>query len=191
MAEDEMILDDEEGEGEGTEERPRRKLGGLLVKILTFLAFGIVGIIIMVLVAIFVNKQMSTTTTSDVEVRSFDPGFRPRTDPLATRKLKSFRVNLDAVDETNAQVFVQCEISLAFDDTTNKELTTELTSRDDQIRSRINSLISSKTVDEINTSFKRENYLAREILNEINSLLTKGQIKEVYITQFTIARPQS
>lgn len=185
--EDDMIIDD--GDEEGAEiPGERRGFSRTLAKILMFLAFGIVGIIIVIVINIIMINAMTKTKKQVVDTRSYDPSFRPRTAPLMTRKLKAFRVNLDVTDETNSQVFVQCTISLAYDGT-NTALTNELVSRDDQIRSRINSIIASKRYDEINTSFKRENYLSREILNEINSILMAGRVRDIYITQFTIARP--
>lgn len=188
MAEEELIMDDEEEE-EGAEiPGERRRIGRTLARILTFLAFGVVAVIIIVVINYIMIKAMTKTKKQVVDTRSYDPSFRPRRPPLMTRKLKPFRVNLDVTDESNTQVFVQCTISLAYDGT-NTALTNELVSRDDQIRSRVNSIIASKRYDEINTSFKRENYLSREVLNEINSILVAGRIREIYITQFTIARP--
>lgn len=188
MAEEDIDrLDEDEEEGS---ESPQEKKGfsKILVKILVFAAFGIVAIILIVLINYIMIKSMTKPKTEVVDTRSYDPSFRPRTAPLMTRKLQPFRVNLDVTDEASSQVFVQCEISLAYDGT-NTALTNELVTRDDQIRSRINSIIASKRYDEINTSFKRESYLSREILNEINSILISGRIQDIYITQFTIAKP--
>lgn len=187
MAEEEYTLDgDEEEELEETGERKR--LSGTLVKILTFLAFGIVAVIIIIVINVIMIKAMQKPTTSVVDTRSYDPAFRPRQPPLMTRKLKAFRVNLDVTDASNTQVFVQCSLSLAYDGK-NTALTNELVSRDDQIRSRINSIIASKSYDEINTTYKRENNLLTEILNEVNSILISGRVRSIYITQFTIAKP--
>jgi flagellar basal body-associated protein FliL len=188
MAEEELIIDDEEDEAGEVSDAGGRRIGKTLAKILTYTLFAIVGIGLMVIVSVLVVNMKSKGAKQVVDTRSYDPSFRPRTAPLMTRKLKAFRVNLDATDESNSQVFVQCSISLAYDGT-KTTLTNELVSRDDQIRSRINSIISSKRYDEINTSFKRENYLVKEILNEVNSLLMNGRVREVYITQFTIAKP--
>ncbi len=188
MADDDMDRMDDDEEESGEAQPERKGFGKLLAKILIFVAFGVVAIIVIIVINVIMIKSMTKTKKQVVDTRSYDPSFRPRTSPLMSRKLKPFRVNLDITDEANTQVFVQCEISLAYDGT-NTALTTELVSRDDQIRSRINFIIASKRYDEINTAFKRENYLNREILNEINSLLMNGRVREIYITQFTIARP--
>ncbi len=188
MAEEDDILAGEDEETEGEMPSEGRKIGRTLAKILTFVAFGIVAIIIMILVNYIMIKSMTKSKKKVVDTQTYDPSFKPRTPALQTRKLKAFRVNLDVTDESNSQVFVQCTLSLAYDGK-NTALTNELVARDDQVRSRINSIIASKRYDEINTAFKRENYLSREILTEINSILMAGRIRELYITQFTIAKP--
>ncbi len=92
---------------------------------------------------------------------------------------ESFTVNLaDSAGSRFAKVDVEIEVA---DDFVREEIS-RLRPR---IRDFIVVVLSSKTYDQI-ASVDGRDFLREEIRNKINGYLTKGQIKNVYFTQFII-----
>ncbi len=54
------------------------------------------------------------------------------------------------------------------------------------IKNSLQDLLSQKSYENLNTSFKRNNFLKLQIENEINSILHEIQINSVYFSDFTI-----
>ncbi|MEO5666603.1 MAG: flagellar basal body-associated FliL family protein [Bdellovibrionota bacterium] len=92
---------------------------------------------------------------------------------------ESFKVNL--ADSTGSH-FAIVDVEIEVEDDFVKEEVVRLRPR---IRDFIVVILSSKTYDQI-ASIDGRDFLREEIRNKINGYLTRGQIKNVYFTQFII-----
>ncbi|AZV46663.1 flagellar basal body protein FliL [Nautilia sp. PV-1] len=93
--------------------------------------------------------------------------------------LDQFIVNLVS---NNANRYLKCKIDLEMD---SPDLQKELDKKLPAIRDLIIRILSSKTVEEIQTSRGKEK-LKEEIKRKINEILTTGEIRHVYFTEFVI-----
>ena len=93
--------------------------------------------------------------------------------------LDPFIVNLVS---SNADRYLKCKIDLELD---SPELQQEVDKKLPAIRDLIIQILSSKTVEEIQTA-KGKQKLKEEIKRKINEILTTGEIKNVYFTEFVI-----
>jgi len=93
--------------------------------------------------------------------------------------LDPFTVNLVS---PNADRYLKCKIDLELD---SQELQQEIDKKLPAIRDLIIQILSSKSVEEIQTAKGKEK-LKEEIKRKINEILTTGEIKNVYFTEFVI-----
>lgn len=93
--------------------------------------------------------------------------------------LDRFIVNLLS---NNSSRYLKCKIDLELD---APELQKEIDKKLPAIRDLIIRILSSKTVEEIQTSKGKEK-LKEEIKRKINEILTTGEIRNVYFTEFVI-----
>jgi len=93
--------------------------------------------------------------------------------------LDRFIVNLLS---NNSNRYLKCKIDLELD---SPDLQEEIDKKLSPIRDLIIRILSSKTVEEIQTSKGKEK-LKEEIKRKINEILTTGEIRNVYFTEFVI-----
>ena len=93
--------------------------------------------------------------------------------------LDQFIVNLLS---NNSERYLKCKISLELD---APDLQQELDKKLPAVRDMIIQILSSKTVEEIQTARGKEK-LKEEIKRKLNAMLTTGEIKNVYFTEFVI-----
>ena len=93
--------------------------------------------------------------------------------------LDGFIVNLLS---NNSSRYLKCKIDLELD---SPELQEEVDKKLPAIRDLIIRILSTKTVEEIQTSKGKEK-LKEEIRRKINEILTTGEIRNVYFTEFVI-----
>jgi len=93
--------------------------------------------------------------------------------------LDQFIVNLVS---NNSSRYLKCKIDLELD---SPELQQEVDKKLPAIRDLIIRILSSKTVEEIQTAKGKEK-LKEEIKRKINEILTSGEIRHVYFTEFVI-----
>ena len=93
--------------------------------------------------------------------------------------LDQFIVNLVS---TNANRYLKCKIDLELD---APELQQEVDKKLPAVRDLIIRILSSKTVEEIQTAKGKEK-LKEEIKRKINQILDSGEIRNVYFTEFVI-----
>jgi len=93
--------------------------------------------------------------------------------------LDQFIVNLLS---NNSERYLKCKISLELD---APDLQKELDKKLPAVRDMIIQILSSKTVEEIQTARGKEK-LKEEIKRKLNAMLTTGEIKHVYFTEFVI-----
>ena len=79
--------------------------------------------------------------------------------------------------------FLKMTIALGYD--SNLQLSSELTTRREDIQHIINLILDGKSFEDLNSTARTLN-LAEEIKANINISLTAGKIKEVYFTEFVL-----
>lgn len=92
---------------------------------------------------------------------------------------ETFTVNLA---DSRGSHFAKVDVAIEVDDSFVK---TEVERLKPKIRDFINVVLSSKTYEQIESIDGRE-FLREEIRNKINGYLTRGQIKNVFFTQFIV-----
>ena len=180
-------VEDEEEEGsvkkkasstseEGQQSNSSQKLVSLVL---------VLNIIVLGVIAAFVwmnlSKSKQAVSLADVEAAKNATEAEGAEDEIVESKFvkESFTVNLaDSSGSHFAKVDVEIEVA---DDFVREELV-RLKPR---IRDFIVVVLSSKTYDQI-ASVDGRDFLREEIRNKINGYLTKGQVKNVYFTQFII-----
>ncbi len=186
MAEENLNeLQEQEAVRPYTEEESEKKISSRLIKILMFVAIGIVAILMMIIV----NRIMKSIDGGKKEQTEilWAPGVTPKKKPFQSLHLNPFKLNLNDPTGSNP-VFIKIELALAYEQN-NIKLQTELLSRKFEIRDKIITLISSKTYEDINTPDKIQD-LKKEIKNQTNELLINGLIEDVYIIEYN-AVPRS
>ena len=93
--------------------------------------------------------------------------------------LDPFTVNLVS---SNADRYLKCKINFELD---SPQLQQEIDKKLPAIRDMIISILSSKSVEEIQTAKGKEK-LKEEIKRKVNSILVTGEIRNVYFTEFVI-----
>ena len=114
--------------------------------------------------------ESESSTPEEGEVSSEEFGFPHPLDAI----------NLNPANSAG-EVF-SCTMTLA---ASNQEVITELTDRNPQIVDIIITYLSSKTIPELSDVTQRIEY-RKEIVQKINSVLTNGEIINLYITQWII-----
>lgn len=103
--------------------------------------------------------------------------------PLFVKSIGSFVVNLAPPDDST---FLSAEISLGYpqlDKEVQDEITTEIDDRLAQIRHNVNMVLSSRKKNDI-VSVEGKKRLNRELLIQINGLLSSGKVQELYFEKF-------
>ena len=84
--------------------------------------------------------------------------------------------------ESNAERYLKVDIVLELDAEKTKE---ELQARLPQVQDLLITIAATKTMDDVSTVSGR-NMLRQEMVDKINAVLTEGQVKSVYFTEFVI-----
>ena len=114
--------------------------------------------------------ETSSSDSEEGESGAEEPGLPLQLEPI----------NLNPKD-SSGEVF-SCTLTLSAVEAIVIE---ELKSRDSQIIDLILNYLSAKTIPELSDVEKREKY-RKEIIQKINSILTKGNVTNLYITQWII-----
>ncbi len=93
--------------------------------------------------------------------------------------LDTFTVNLKS---DAGRRYLKATMSLELD---SPELSHELDSKAPVLRDRIIRILSSKTLEEV-SSKKGKQKVSEQIMDTLNSMITDGQIKGIYFTEFVI-----
>ena len=172
MGDDERDIVEEEGKSQ----EPVGNTGtSKIVKILLYVAGGIIVVVLMIGISFLVSKNVQESRYQ----KSQDIIAAPPPEPLATFELPVFsKATADAEPH-----FIKMQISLAYD--TDPILSTELVSRKDEIQHIVNILLQGKTYEELN-SVSGAITLAEELKAHINIRLIAGKIKEIYYKEFIV-----
>jgi flagellar FliL protein len=149
-----------------------------IIKILIYVALGLVGITVMSIISYYVAKY--ATAQQYKEVASIAVVKPPP--PLDVYNFtEEFRVNTADKEETH---FIKLKLSLAFEPG-NKALSGELAQRAPQLRNIINLILAGKTKEELSTQ-QGQLELREEIKASINHVLSEGKVEEVYFSEFIV-----
>jgi len=166
-------------ENKEVEENEEKKSGGSKLLLIVIIILLLLLLVIGGLVAYFLlsgNPNKQTQEPQKIE-KKHKVSDLANIGPIYP--LDPFTVNLIS---SNADRYLKCKIDLELD---SPDLQKEIDKKLPAIRDMIIQILSSKTVEEIQTAKGKEK-LKEEIKNKINSILTTGEIKNVYFTQFVI-----
>ncbi len=150
--------------------------------------FGLRNIIILVSGVVVAAGLAILTVGSYVaptmEERKLSQQAQPseKNDAAYLEDLSFFRLDPLIVNPagSNGERFLKATIAIEMYDV---EIQEELEKRLPQIKNQINNVLSSKTIDQVQTNEDKEK-LRREILNRINGMLVTGRISNVYFEEY-------
>ncbi|HEO65142.1 MAG TPA: flagellar basal body-associated FliL family protein [Spirochaetes bacterium] len=201
MAEEEDIENEENNEDKGDQDKPlsqgdlekKRKLKNFFnaIEVTIVLAISLAAILFipgMVFQAKEENSKVRLKKIFDEDIFTLPTPLKPVI--LDVYKFPNVRQNEDKEFEiwlNDLSTVVKLSFYMAFDEG-DSSLADELADRNIEIIDRVQLIIASKTYQDINTAEKREFNLKKELINEINSLLIEGKIKDLYFTEFYMNR---
>ncbi len=179
MGDDERdeIIDQEDERETGAAEEPKSGglLGSRIVKILLWVAAGLLFVLLSGAISFGV---MEWSRSREYEKQQ-DIIAAPPPDPLQVFELPD-------VTKTTADMephFLKMKISLGYEKDT--QLNKELGERKDQIMHILNILLQGKKYDELKSESDML-ALGEEIKAHVNQILKEGKVKEVYFKEFTL-----
>ena len=175
MGDEESDLVEEESEsGEGGASDGNNDTSKI-VKILLYVAGGILGIVLVIGISYLVSKNVQESRfEKSQDIISAPP-------PAA---LNNFELPVLAKTTSDLEPhFIKIKISLGYE--ANLELNNELVKRKNQILHMINMILQGKKYDDLNNTAGTVD-LSEEIKAQINRILISGKIKEVYFPQLVI-----
>jgi flagellar FliL protein len=174
----------EEKENQSQEEEKEEKSGGgnkllLIVIIVLLLLLLIIG----GLVAYFLLSNNNSDDNQAQPQKQEKVVKKKKASDMAEvgpiYPLDQFIVNLVS---NNADRYLKCKISFELD---SPDLQQEIDKKLPAVRDIVINILSSKTVEEIQTAKGKEK-LKEEIRRKVNEILTTGEIRHVYFTEFVI-----
>ncbi len=169
-----------EKENKEVEETQEKKSGGSKLLLIIIIVLLLLLLIIGGLVAYFLlsgnSNQQQAQQPQKIEKKHKEAALA-QIGPIYP--LDPFTVNLVS---SNADRYLKCKIDLELD---SPNLQKEIDKKLPAIRDMIIQILSSKTVEEIQTARGKEK-LKEEIKRKLNSILTTGEIRHIYFTQFVI-----
>ncbi|WP_024788985.1 flagellar basal body-associated protein FliL [Lebetimonas sp. JH292] len=169
----------EEKENQEIGEEKKEKSGSKLLLII-IIALLLILLIIGGLVAYFL---LTNTSEQNTNPQTQEKTVKKKVSDMAQigpiYPLDQFIVNLVS---NNADRYLKCKVSLELD---SPDLQNEIDKKLPAVRDTIINILSSKTVEEIQTAKGKEK-LKEEIKRKLNEMLTTGEIRHVYFTEFVI-----
>lgn len=176
MADEEDIIEDDDA-GEGFEPSASSGLNKI-VKILIYVALGIVGALLMGVISYAVARHAASQQYKEKATIAV---VKP---PPPTENFNfsdDFRVNTADQGEPH---FVKLRLSLGFEPG-NPALSAEISQRTPRLRNIINLILMGKSKDELATVQQRLD-LQEEIKASINHILADGKITDVFFLEFIV-----
>ncbi|MBN1531645.1 MAG: flagellar basal body-associated FliL family protein [Spirochaetes bacterium] len=171
---EEIIEEDEEG-GAKAEEAPSRPFTGKIIKILLYVAGGILLIVLVIGISYIVAKNVQESSYE----RRQDIIAAPPPAPLDIYELP----DISRTTNDPEPHFLKVKIALAYEK--DPLINNELISRKSQIQHIINIILQSKKYEDLNTVSGAVD-LADEIKAHVNVILIAGKVKEVYFQEFVL-----
>jgi flagellar FliL protein len=171
----------EEKENQEQEEKEEKSSGNKLLLIVIIILLLLLLIIGGLVAYFLLSNNSDNTQASDQKqekiVKKKKVSDMAEVGPIYP--LDQFIVNLVS---NNADRYLKCKISFELD---SPDLQQEVDKKLPAIRDIIINILSSKTVEEIQTAKGKEK-LKEEIRRKVNEILTTGEIRHVYFTEFVI-----
>ena len=175
-----MAEEKEEKQEEKKEEKDSgNKLLLIVIVVLLLLLIVVGGLVAYFLLSSNTDNPDNPQTEQTQQVEKKKKKVSEMTDIGPIYPLDQFIVNL--VSNASSR-YLKCKIDLEMD---SPELQQELDKKLPAIRDLIIRVLSSKTVEEIQTARGKEK-LKEEIKRKINQILDTGEIRNVYFTEFVI-----
>jgi len=174
--------EEEEEEEEGKKEK-KPLLKSPIIKIL----LGVIGLIVLLFVMIFVAKMVTKSGPKEVEVKppwaEMEEEREPPPPPLRILVLTEGEEAIMSrlADVVEARLVSITQVNLAYEERYAKELDVEFTApgRIAQIKDMINTVLTTKTSEDLITE-EGIREVKDELIERINLVLQKGQIKDIY-----------
>jgi flagellar FliL protein len=200
VAEDNQESAEAQGAADGEEAVKKKPAGGDgsggLNPKLVYIVLGFNALFLLALATVVwmqYSKSSQNVTLADIEAskdalegkeqaaaEAKEGGEGAAAAPAVSNFIKeSFTVNLA---ESGGSHFAKVDVEIEVDDDAVRQ---EVDRMKPRIRDFIVTVLSSKTYDQIESVDGRD-FLREEIRNKINGYLSRGQIKNVYFTQFII-----
>ena len=161
-----------------TESEERGEKGGSKLLLIVIIVLLLLLLVIGGLVAYFLlSSPKKEQPAAQQEIKTHKVTQLTKMGPIYP--LDPFTVNLVS---SNADRYLKCKINFELD---SPALQKEIDQKIPAIRDMIISILSSKSVEEIQTSKGKEK-LKDEIKRKVNAILTTGEIRNVYFTEFVI-----
>jgi len=164
---------------EETKEDNNDKSGGNKLLLVVIIILLLMLLIIGGAVAYFLLSSNENEPSSDMQKIEKKQKTKEATEIGPIYPLDPFTVNLLS---NGGSRYLKCKIDLELD---SPELQQEIDKKVAPIRDAIIEILSSKTVEELLTSKGKEK-VKEEIKRRLNSMLSTGEIKNVYFTEFVI-----
>jgi len=162
--------------------RRRRGISERLAKLLMLIAIGIVAVLLSI-------------TISFLTYRYMDRGNRSRQFPVLSENymtevpdyftwdfLTGEGYDLRAQTADVEQYTVSAKIKLGYDSERYRDLSTELTTKNDALMDTIRFYFSTRTREQLNDEVAVKN----ELMSKINSLLSRGEVEQILFLQYQI-----
>ncbi|AGB40638.1 flagellar basal body-associated protein [Halobacteroides halobius DSM 5150] len=144
---------------------------------------GVNYIVIALIVILAVGLAMGGSYFMLLKFGGLNDGQQEKTAKTTAKKLgPTTKLNQFLVNLSNGNRFIK--INVVFE-VSNKATIKEIKDRNPQIRDAIISILRTKSYKEI-TSTRGTRKLRTEIMNDINKLLLKGKITNVFFTEFVV-----
>jgi flagellar FliL protein len=182
----------EEEQVEETEPKEKKSSSNMLmiIIIVVLVLIIIIGAVVAVLLmsgddeavdATAPQAKEKTVSKPQGKIRSSAPmdDDRKLSDIGVLYPLDTFTVNLKS---DSGRRYLKATISLEL---SGEELSVELDAKSPVLRDRIIRILSSKTLEEI-SSKKGKQKVSEQIMNTLNAMITDGDIKGIYFTEFVI-----
>jgi len=164
------------------EPKKRRVFSDRMAKMLMFVAIGIVALLVSI-------------TVSFLTYRFMDRGNRSRQFPVISDAYKTEVPTYSMWDFLNGEGYdlraqtadaerytVSAKIKLGYDSEKFKDLSSELTSKNDALMDTIRFYFSQKTREQLTD----ETAVKQELMSRINSLLSNGEVEQILFLQYQI-----
>ena len=177
-----MAFDNLDGLEDGGSSMPSKKggFGGIIAKILKWVAIGLGAIILIVVIVIVTMKVAGGNTTAQAGIPISD-------EYVVQREILDWYTSLGAIrtktsDDTPASVVVDIALGYKKDD---KATSTEITQRSIELKDFLRRYFTEKTVAELKP--QNEQKLKIELRNAINDeILSSSKIKDISFLQLDV-----
>lgn len=181
------MAEEENKEQEATEKKSSNML--MIIIIVVLILIIIIGAVVAVLLS-GGDEEVQTSSAPQTKERAID---KPRSNSKSSEMdnsrqlseigilypLDTFTVNLKS---DSGRRYLKVTMSLELE---GEELSLELDAKTAVIRDRVIRILSSKTLEEI-TSKKGKAKVSDQVMDTLNAMISDGQIKGIYFTEFVI-----